>query len=87
MTEASIAGNPRIVRSRSKRQHTTNSIQIEQYENGKTTTTTGPASVVEGSDVAPLDERRFKITDGYLDPSSNYTGFVEVIGKEIIFIL
>lgn len=86
VAEASTAGNPRVRRSRPKRQHTTNSIQIEQYENGKTTTTAGPANMVDGrngaaGEAGPLDERRFKVTDGYLDPNSNYTGFVEVIGK------
>lgn len=86
VAEASTAGNPRVRRSRLKRQHTTNSIQIEQFENGKTTTTAGPANVVDGrigaaGESGPLDERRFKVTDGLLDAASNYTGFVEVIGK------
>lgn len=90
--EASTAPNKtvRLRRSRPKRQHSTNAIQIEQFENGKTTTTDGPENLVDpkadpaGNGAPVLDERHFKVSDGILDPLSNYTGFVEVIGKMTI---
>lgn len=88
--EASTVANAnvRVRRDRYKRQHSTNSIQIEQFENGKATTTPGPDNIVDGKLAAEgdkaLNEHHFKITDGFLDPSSNYTGFVEVIGKKIM---
>lgn len=85
--EASTVANAnvRVRRNRMKRQHSTNSIQIEQFENGKATTTPGPDNLVDGKltdeDGKIWNDRQFKVTDGFLDPSSNYTGFVEVIGK------
>lgn len=62
---------------RSKRQHSPNAIQIEELDNGKPITS-APANLISA---AVVDERRFRIVDGYLDPNSNYTGFIEVIGE------
>lgn len=85
VAEASTAANAnvRVRRSRPKRQHLANAIQIEELESGKPTTTAGPANLISGDKAQAVDERRFKVIDGFLDPNSNYTGFIEVIGRFI----
>lgn len=63
-----------------RRQVSPNSIQVENFENGKSTT---PLPRAEES-IQILNENveiGSNVFDGQLDPQSNYTGFIEVIGK------
>lgn len=55
---------------RRKRQHLNNSIPTDD----KSSTTTPPTIIT-------INSNSFEVFDGLLDPASNYTGFVEVIGK------
>lgn len=82
VAEASTTANAnvRVRRSRPKRQHSQNDIQIGELENGKPVTP-APANLISNDKQQVVDERRFKIVDGFLDPNSNYTGFIEVIGE------
>lgn len=61
-------------RRRRKRQHLNNSIPGPETEKIATTTTT-PSGAIS------INSHTFEIYDGLLDPASNYTGFVEVIGN------
>lgn len=63
-------------RRRRKRQYLNNSIPGPETEKTTTTTTT-PSGAIS------INSHTFEIYDGLLDPASNYTGFVEVIGKAI----
>lgn len=71
-------------RFRISRQATSNSIEVENSENGKATTIAPRAEesiqiVNENPD--NMADRDYAVFDGPLDPDSNYSGFVEVIGK------
>lgn len=76
---------------RRRRQSQPNSIQIENSENGKSTTlppkTDDIIEIVNGNIGIPTKNNHI-VFDGPLDPASNYTGYVEVIGKmNSIFLL
>lgn len=72
-------------RRRRRRQSQPNSIQIENSENGKSTTvppkTDDIIEIVNGDIGNPTDNNHHIVFDGPLDPESNYTGYLEVIGK------
>lgn len=69
-------------RRRRRRQLSQNSIQVENSENGKSTTIAPKNDEnIQIMNAENLIDRNFLVFDGPLDPSSNYTGFVEVIGK------
>lgn len=81
----SKANNAGKLRRRRRRQFSPNSIQIENSDNGKQTTAL--PMVKENDTIQILHEnigdvaQNYVVFDGPLDPNSNYTGFVEVIGK------
>lgn len=65
-----------------RRQVSPNSIDIENFDNGKSTTPLPRAEEsiqILKANVENLIDRN--VFDGPLDPQSNYTGFIEVIGK------
>lgn len=62
-------------KSRRKRQHNNNEIPTEPETK---VTTQAPISI---------NSNTFEVFDGLLDQTSNYTGFVEVIGMYILFLL
>lgn len=73
-------------RRRRRRQSQPNSIQIENSENGKSTTVLPPNTddiieIVNGNIGNPTNNNHHIVFDGPLDPGSNYTGYLEVIGK------
>lgn len=72
-------------KTRRRRQATPNAIELENSENGKSTTTAPRAEEsiqIVNENVDNLADRdSYVVFDGLLDPDSNYSGFVEVIGK------
>lgn len=63
---------------------------MENSENGKSTTSAPRAEEsiqIVNENVDSLGDRdSYAVFDGPLDPDSNYSGFVEVIGKYLVFI-
>lgn len=74
-------------RYRIRRQASSNSIEVENSENGKSTTSAPRAEEsiqIVNENVDNLSDREgIAVFDGPLDPDSNYSGFVEVIGKNL----
>lgn len=74
-------------RHRLRRQVTANSIEAENSENGKSTTAAPRAEEsiqIVKEDLDKLTDRESHVVfDGPLDPDSNYSGFIEVIGMFI----
>lgn len=74
------------LKRRRKRELSPNAIQIENTENGKATTALPTSKddesiqIINGN-INGIDSNKYLVFDGPLDPQSNYTGFVEVIGK------
>lgn len=72
-------------KTRRRRQAAPNSIEVENSENGKSTTTAPRAEesiqIVNENLDNLADRDSFVVFDGPLDPDSNYSGFVEVIGR------
>lgn len=74
---------------RRKRQHLNNSIPTDDKLGTTTTTTTTSlpllmstaAGATESPTIITINSNSFEVFDGPLDPASNYTGFVEVIGE------
>lgn len=75
------------MRRRRRRRHniSPNAIQIENTENGKATTSLPQlAKDEDGIQIATNNNEEIvnrPVYDGPLDPNSNYTGFIEVIGE------
>lgn len=84
----SEAPKTRRRRFRISRQASSNSIEVENSENGKATTIAPRAEEsiqIVNENVDNLSDRDgYAVFDGPLDPDSNYSGFVEVIGKCLI---
>lgn len=71
---------------RKRRQHPTNAIEIENENNGKATIM--PVTAARYAETIKIDEnaeQNYNIYDGPLDSSSNYTGFIEVIGECLLY--
>lgn len=69
---------------RRRRQSQPNSIQIENSENGKSTTMppkTDDIIEIVNDNIENTTNINHNVFDGPLDPASNYTGYLEVIGK------
>lgn len=70
-----------------RRQATANSIEVENSDNGKSTTSAPRAEesvqIVKGDVDSLTDRDNYVVFDGPLDPDSNYSGFIEVIGMFI----
>lgn len=75
---------------RKRQQHPTNSIGIENEENGKATimpvTAARYAETIKLNEYAERSKQDYTIYDGPLDSSSNYTGFLEVIGEYLLIL-
>lgn len=88
-SKATEAPKTRRRRYRLRRQASANSIEVENSENGKSTTTAPRAEesiqIVNGNVDNLSDRDSYVVFDGPLDPDSNYSGFVEVIGKGVGF--
>lgn len=73
-------------KNRRRRQAASNSINVENSENGKSTTTApraeGSIQIVNHVDNLNGGDH-YVVFDGPLDPDSNYSGFIEVIGTYI----
>lgn len=71
-------------RRRLRRQASPNSIEVENAENGKSTTIAPRAEesiqIVNENVDNLADRNSYVVFDGPLDPDSNYSGFIEVIG-------
>lgn len=72
-------------RHRSRRQATANSIEVENSENGKSTTAAPRAEesvqISKHDEESSIDRDSYVVFDGPLDPDSHYSGFIEVIGE------
>lgn len=81
MEKKSTDGSAKAQSRRRRRQSQPNSIQLENSENGKSTTVPPKnddiIEIVNGNPTKNNDI----VFDGPLDPASNYTGYLEVIGK------
>lgn len=87
-TKTSEAPKTRRRRYRIRRQATANAIEVENSENGKSTTSAPRAEEsiqIVNENVDNLNDRDgySAVFDGPLDPDSNYSGFVEVIGNRL----
>lgn len=88
--KTSEAPKTRRRRFRVSRQATSNSIEVENAENGKATTIAPRAEesiqIVNENPDNMSDRDGYAVFDGPLDPDSNYSGFIEVIGKFLILV-